>query len=75
MNPFDYLDDLEEETVRIVRHNKEALKGTLEAFDRHQNVVLSDAEGVVSGDEFERTFIRGNTVAEIFKEGEYTDAE
>lgn len=71
--PFDCLDEFKGRKVVIERVDAPPVIGTLEAFDQHINMALTDVEVVwtVYGNEdsenmeYERFFQRGSSVKEV----------
>lgn len=68
--PFDYLDNLTGQMVIVRRYGKPDLTGVLQTFDKHLNIVLTEAVTVEYSDIDETeeptpVFLKGRDVATV----------
>ncbi len=64
--PLDALSKAKGKTVTVALKNNSMVKGKLDAFDIHTNLVLSDAEETNSGSsKHGQLFIRGDMVVHL----------
>lgn len=69
--PFDLLRFSIDEKVDVVAKGEKILKGTLHGFDQHLNMVLGDAEEIITVDgemtsrRFDTIFVRGDIVITV----------
>ncbi|WP_226006025.1 LSm family protein [Natrinema salinisoli] len=69
--PFNLLKEYVGNTVEVVRHDGSVVNGTLQAFDRHVNMVLTDAIVYSNATDSQhqedvgRLFQRGGSVTDV----------